>query len=353
MKNAKRYLKLATSGLCLAVVMYNCKPKEVASITPFTYSFKELEDLKLPLVQPTAPAAISVTPATVTLSAQADAVGKGLASISETGPVPDAVQKAVADAGKAMSTEKAEVLVEKFTPAVIDNLAKTGTLPSDLQADVAAAAANPMLKAYMPTFTLPQVDGKAAGGRLGAVTAVTILAVANSVADKDKDKDKCKKAAKDAYDKAIVSLDQTQISQTASVGTTFSQAEAAASTGVPACQSSVAAKYGVMMTAATKGLNDNKANLDKAKNKLGKDQYNLLSMLNFVAYAEIVKVFGTLQIAESNTCAQSKDARIASAKVARDKDLSVINANYNAVLRSAEASRDKAAAGCHNQGNGG
>ncbi len=347
MKNTKRNLKLLAYSLCLAAAMYNCKKKDDGSVTPVTYTFPGLENVKLPDVTPTAPAAVTTTPATFSIPAQAVAVSSSLQSIASTGKVPDAVQQAAADMSKAVSADQAASLSAKFTPDVINNIATTG-LPADLKTNVTAIAANPAVKAYLPTYTLPQVNGKAVGGR---VNAVTTLAVAHSVTDAGEDA--CKKAANDAYNSLIPALDQTRQTQTATINTAYSQAEAAALAEVPSCQSGVPAKYSKLVSDAKANLDVTIANLTAARSVLGEVMFNQLTIWAYIAYSQTISTYATLQAAELNACTALKDAKIASAKAARDIDLNTVNTNYNTVLKNAQAARDKAIASCHNQGNGG
>lgn len=350
MKNANRGLKWLVCGLSLTTVLYNCKTKEVVTPAPVTYTFPGLDGVKLPDLKQTAPAAVSVTAATFTPSTQTDAVNGGLSDIASTGKVPAVVQQAGTDMGKAVSDDKARALVADFTADVIANLAKTGKLPASMQADVAAIAANPAVQAYMPTYTLPMVNGKPVGARSGANSHALVKPL-NAVTDGSTDA--CKKAANDAFAGLVTSLDLTRQAQTATVNATYSAAEAAALADVTGCQNGVASKYTPLIAGATTYLNTTLARLTAARSVLGEQLYNLLVVLTYVAYSQTMNAFATLQAAESNTCTAVKDAKVAAAKAARDADLNTITTNYNTTLTAATAARDKAVANCHNQGNGG
>lgn len=351
MKNASHYLKLAASGLCLTAVLYNCKPNEVASLTPFEYTFKGLDDVKLPDVQPTTPAAVSVTAATVTLSAQAAAVSSGLQAIATSGKVPEVVQQAASDVGKVISQDKATSLEAGFTDEVVKTLTEKGTLPTALKSDVWTITGNPTMKAYLPTFSLPQVNGKTVGARTGATPDITIPAIA--AFSTLKDEDKCKKAANDAFKKAVDGLDATRKAQTATIEAAYRPYEAAANSDYISCQSGIPAKYKTLIDNAKKDLDNNLANLKAGKKVMGESMYKTLTAMAYVTYSQVIEVYNNLMAAEMKACDLAKEAKLTAARAARDKDLSTINTNYNAVLHSAEASRDKAVASCHNQGNGG
>ncbi len=350
MKNSNRSLRLFAYSLCLVAGLYNCKSKDVDSLTPFTYTIKGLDDVKLPEVKATVPAPVLVTPASVAASAQASAVTDGLKNIAASGQVPAAVQQAAADVAKAIPAAKASSLAAGFTPDVLNNLGSTGKLPDNLKSDVASVTSNPAMQGYWPTFTLPKVNGKSVGGRVGAV-AITPIVETNAVTESGVDA--CKKAANDAYATAIANLNTAKQAQTATITTAYAKAEAAANAGVPACQSGIPAKYLALVQAAKTNLDANVANLNAAKTVLGEATYNLLVVLNYVAYSQLVSGLVTLQAAETNACAATRDATIASAAIARDTDLNTINTNYNAVVAAATKTRDQIINSCHNQGNGG
>ena len=88
MNTMKSTIKTLVCGLGLVAVLYNCKTKDVDSLTPFTYTFKGFDDVKLPEVKATAPAAVSVTQATVTPSVATAAVSQRVGQYRRHGPVP-------------------------------------------------------------------------------------------------------------------------------------------------------------------------------------------------------------------------------------------------------------------------
>lgn len=350
MKIAHPPIRLLVYGFCLAAGLYNCKTKDVASLTPFTYTFKGLDDIKLPTQPITAPASVTVTPATITVPALTTAVSSGLASIGTSGPVPAAVQQAAAATGTAVSDAKAAEMVAAFTPAVITTLTTTGQLPASLKADVAAIAANPAMQAYMPKFTLPTVNGKAVSGRVGALTgtAASTPIVSNAVQD-----DACRDAATAAFNAAKAGLDASLQTQTAAITAAYTATAAAAAAEVATCQTGVVNTFTPMLTGAQATLNANIASLNAARSILGEANYNLLSVLNFVAYAQVIAAIATTQGASSTACTLTRDAKVAAAAVARDANLAGLTASYAATLATATTLRDQAIAGCHNQGNGG
>ncbi|MCK8493748.1 hypothetical protein M0L20_17915 [Spirosoma sp. RP8] len=348
MRTVHSRTRLFAYGLCLAAALYNCKTKEVESVTPFTYTFKGLDNVKLPDVTPTAPAAVSVTAASVNSSTVAAAVTSGLSSMTATGQVPASVQQAATNVSKAVSAEKAAAISAEFTPAVVSNLASTGTMPASLKTEVAAIASNPALQAYLPTFTMPQVNGKTVGGRLGAEGINAPVAVANATTD-----DACATAANAAYASAVARLDAAKQTQSAPINAQYTSAQTTIQADATACKGSKPATYDGYRAAALQQLNQGLSNLNGVKTILGDATFNLLTVLYYVAYSQAITGINTLQSADTSTCDVVASAKLANAQAARDADLSKINSNYNAAVTSLATARSQAIASCHNQGNGG
>lgn len=351
MKTAKPNIKLLLYGFCLATVLYNCKTKDVDSLTPFTYTFTGFTDVKLPDVTPTAPAAVTVTAASVTSSTAAAAVSSGLSSMSATGVVPASVQQAAADVSKAISPATASQLSASFTPDVIKTMSTTGEVPANLKAQLTSLSSNPALKAYLPTFTLPTVNGKAVGGRVGAVSGGNIVATVTTT-NAALDDDACKAAANAAYNTAVAGLQAVQASQTAAVNANFTQLQAGITAESAPCKAGLAGKYTPLRAAAQQAFNAGMAALDANKALLG-GSYDLLKLLYLAALADANDIFTRLQAAETTACDSAGAAKLANAQAARDRDLSTINGNFNSATASLKATLAKATASCHNQGNGG
>jgi len=346
MKTAKANIRLLVFGFCLAAAMYNCKTKDVESLTPFTYTFKGFDDVKLPEVKPTAPAAVSVTASSVTASTAAAALTAGLSSIGSTGQIPAVVQQAGADISKAVPDQQASQMAAAFTPDVVKNLTTNGTLPDALKAQVMALAADPALKAYLPTFTFPTVNGKAVTGRVGAGGVVVPLAIANATLDDDA----CKAAANAAYTAAVASLDASRLAQTTPVNAQYTQAQATIQADATSCKSGIPATYAGYRSLALQQLNQQLAVLAGAN--LPTTLNEQLLLLIYTAYFNAVTNFTTLEVADSRACDSVAAQKLANAQTARDGDLSTINGNYNAALATLTTARDRAVASCHNQGGG-
>lgn len=351
MKTAIPNIKLLFYGFCLAAILYNCKTKDVDSLTPFTYTFKGFTDVKLPDVTPTAPATVSVTAASVTSSTAAAAVSAGLSSLSATGVVPATVQQAATDVNKAISPAVASQLSASFTPEVIQTMSTTGALSADLKAQLTSLSSNPALKAYLPTFTLPTVNGKAVGGRVGAVSGNNIVAVISTAAGLQDD-DACKAAANAAYNTALTSLQATQTSQAATINATYAQAQAGIAAETAPCKAGLPAKYTPLRAVTQQAFDAGMASLDANKAVLG-NLYTPLRLLYLAALVDANDLFTKLQTAEETACDAAGAAKLTNAQAARDKDLSMINNNFNTAAASLKTTLANATKSCHNQGNGG
>lgn len=353
MKTANPTIRLLAYGLCLATALYNCKSKDVDSLTPFTYVFPGITPPKLPAVTPTAPVAVSVTAATTTPSTAVTTLNLSVSALNASSTtVPAVITKASTDVNKAISTQAAAQLSASFTPEIINTMVTTGAIPANLKAQLVALSNNPALKPYLSTFTLPTVDGKAIGGRLGAVAAVTIvgaLAAANATLDDDA----CKAAANAAYNTALTTLKADQASQTALINAAFATNQTGITAESAPCKAGVPAKYVSLRTTASQTFTVYITILDANKALLGEPVYTLVRLLYLAALSDANDLFTKLEAADLSACDAVGVAKLAKAQTARDGDLNKINGNYNAALGTLNAGLARAVASCHNQGNGG
>lgn len=347
MKTSTPSLNWLVCGLLLGTTAYSCKTKDVSSITPVTYTFAGFDNVKLPEVTPTAPAAVSVTAGGVTSSTLAAAVSAGLSSIASSGQVPASVQQAGAAVGQAVSASRASELASSLNPDMISS----GTMSADMKKELSALANNAALKAYMPSYTLPTVNGKAVGARVGA-GGITLVPVANAT-QQDGSSDACRQAAATAYNTVVQSLDAARTSQNTAINSNYTQLETAANAEVASCQSSAPTRYTEQRSSLRTQLNSSLATLNSVRTTMGEALYNQMSLMMFAGYAQALTGFDTVQAADLNVCTATRDAKIAAAKTARDSDLNRVTTNYNTVLGTAATIRNQAITSCHNQGNGG
>lgn len=351
MKTTNANLRLLAFGLLLGTTLYNCKTKDVEAVTPFTYTFKGFDDVKLPTVTPTAPAAVSVTAASVTSSTAAAAVASGLSSIKPGEPVPAAVQKAIDDVNNAIPANKADKLANSFTPDVISNITKTGTMPADLQKDVESVTSNPALKAYLPTFTPATVDGQqVTGGRVGASNpaAQPVLPIALATNDDDACKAAANKAAQTVLDGLLASYN----AQVAQIDAAYTQNTSGGTAAVTACKSDAQSSYNTQIAAATAVYQKSISDLDAAKATLGDKSYKTLSNLVNITYTQTIVAINNVLKSSQKACEDSATKKQKNAENARDNDKKKIKNDYDSAVQKVNNSLKQAVASCHNQGGG-
>ncbi|WP_266364934.1 hypothetical protein [Tellurirhabdus rosea] len=344
-----RKVRMLLGFLTLAVTMYNCQPKEVASVTPFTYTFKGLEEVKLPAYQPTAPAAVTVTPAQVTSSTATAA----LTSIISTSATPTAVQSATQTAAQVTAVipeKQVDAIAAAYKPTDVVNAAKSGNVPADLKALVTSFSNNPNLKKYLATFTPPTINGKPVGARIGVVQEVAIVLGTTD------DIDACKNTANEAYNTVLASITKARDDQRNAVNATYTAAETSINSQSTSCPTDVETRYNTLRNQTTDNYNTVITALVNFTNQLPaaerEDVYNGLYVIYTVSYLSSMEASRSAEGAEKAACSQSKDARINAAKAARDSDLAEVTTNFNNAVKAAENARNSAIASCHNQGSG-
>ncbi len=355
MKTITRNKTWLVGGLFLALCLHNCTPPNESPA--IDYLFNDLRNLKMPETKLRVAAPTNVTPATVTSSTLATAVSNGIASIPSSGQVPPVVSQAISDANQAFAAvgTSAGAIVSAFTPEVVIALTNTGQLPSNLQGTVAALRNNSTLRPYFPTFTLPQVNGQPISPNTtslplptpGPITPAVVLKPVNYTGP-----DACFKQANDLFDQVTANLNSDRLSQISSVTSTYGQEKSAADGDVNSCATSVPDKYRQLIASARSGLDASLNNLVAARPILGDANYTTLVALTYIQYSNLILLYYDLQKAELNTCVIARDVRIASALVAREANISLINEAFNNTVRTAQALVLQLLDSCHNQGSG-
>lgn len=337
----------AAFGLAIlgaALFIQACDPKEPVVIEP---DLTKLEEVKLPDVTPTQPAAVTAVPGSVT---PAPAAAVSIGSIVAKSVTP-AVTKATEDTKAALGTTDAKALADAFTPEVITGLQTTGTLPAALQTQVNALLANPALAIYLPQVTRPTVNGTAVGGRSRAPQTAEILnapfmaAVAN---------DECKAKVEAAFEQIKATLEATKAAQDAAINAAYTQRETAINAGVPTCKAGIATGINTQLTAAKAGLDGALLAINDlaATSAVTADEAGLLRVFVLLNYTASVQSLKTLESLENQRCDQTQAAELAAAKAVQTADLARAQANLNATVSAARNAANNAAAGCHNQGSG-
>ena len=337
----------AAFGLAIlgaALFIQACDPDEPVVVEP---DLTALNNVKLPDVTPTQPAAVTAVPGSVT---PAPAAGVPLANILAKSVTP-AVTKAKEDTKAALGTSDAQAVVDAFTPAVITGLQTTGTLPAALQTQVNALLASPALAIYLPKLTAPTVNGTAVGGRSRAPQTAEILnapfmsAVAN---------DECKAKVEAAFEQIKATLEATKTAQDAAINAAYTQRETAINAALPTCKASIATGVASQITAAKAGLDAALVAINDlaATSAVTADEAILLRVFVLLNYTASVQSLKKLESLENQRCDRTQAAELAAAKAVQTADLAKAQANLTATLSAARNTANNAAAGCHNQGSG-
>jgi hypothetical protein len=331
-------------GLALTLVMYNCKKKDEPFPTePDTELVKEINAIQADPVTLVQPAAVTSTPSSLAASAKATAVAGDLGSLS-SGTVPASVQTASTDIKAALSATELNAL-SSLTPATINAVAAGGALPADLKAIMDKAMANPALKAYLPTMTLPTVNGKSVSGRTGAPESV-------EKTDGIEVEDACVLAAQAAFDAVKTKLDAAKATKDAEVAAAYSAAIAPLAAEQASCTSGVPATYAAMRTAAQAQATKALADLEGAKSKIPADLYATLQSFINIQLLSFLSSANALQAADLKACSETLTAKTAAAAAARDANSAAVNASYTAAIAKATAKKTELVQSCHNQGGG-
>ena len=339
----------------MAIGLHNCTPPNEEPSSE--YLFNDLRNLKMPETKLRLAAPTTVTPASVTSSTLASAVTSGIATIPSSGQVPPVVTQAISGANGALAAAgtSAGAIVSGFTPEVLTTLTNTGQLPANLQGPIAALRNNSSLQPYFPVATLPRVNGQTVTPTTitlptptaPPITPAVVLTPVNYTGP-----DACSKQANDLFDNVTRDLNTNRVAQIAGINSTYSQDKAGADNDVNTCSVNTQDKYRQLTTAARSGLDASLASLQAARSILGEANYATLVALTYIQYSNLIIIYTDFQKAELNTCVIARDARIASAVVARDTNIGLINEAFNTTVRTAQALVLQLLDSCHNQGSG-
>ncbi len=338
----KRSISLIVLALAMSLVMYNCKKGD--PLEPDAGLIEEINKITVDTITLVKPAAVTTTPATVTASAKAAEVSSGLANIASSGTVPATVSTAANDVKAAISPAEVSTLAA-VSPATIAAVSAGGALPADLKSIMDKAAANPALKAYLPTFTLPTVNGVAVPGRQGASIPETIAQSEGLQVS-----DECLQKAEEAFNLVKAKLDATRASELAKVEAAYQAAVTPLAAEQAACTAGVPAKYAPLRTAAQAAYDKANSDLDAAQSILGPELYALLKALNSIAFLGNLSTINTLQAAELNACSAKTAAATTAAQAARAANTAAAEAAYQSALSEALEAKNELAESCHNQG---
>lgn len=332
-------------ALALVLVMNNCKDHDNKPFPtePNSELLKEINAIVVTPVTPTSPAPVTTTPGTATVPAKTTTVYGDMPGLS-TGTIPATVQTAANEVNVVLSAAEVNTL-SSVTPAMIAAVAGGGALPADLKAIMDKVAANPALMAYLPTLTLPTVNGKSVSGRSGVPESVEktegILV-----------EDACILAAQAAYDAVKTKLDATKAAEVAKITSTYTTALAPLAAEQASCTAGIPTKYTALRASVQAQANKAIADIEAAKNVIPAALVPVLKAFVNIQLLGILSSLNTLQAAELKACSETTTAKTTSFTAARDADLAKANANYAEALAKATAKKTELAQSCHNQGGG-
>ncbi|NBA85267.1 hypothetical protein GVN16_05815 [Emticicia sp. CRIBPO] len=352
MKTSNSFMKALSLGLamCLVVGLYNCKPKETEPEIPdFEEGYKDVKPL--PAITPSTPAAVTTTPASVTASAAASAASSGLAS----GSLTAAVTSTAADVAKVVSAEKAETIASAFTPNVVSTLQSGGALPASLKAEIDALKGNAALAAYLPSVTLPTVNGapvslliekESKENSESLPLSYPSFSVAGTASE-------CTDQASAAYESAKKILDDSKTALEKTVNDTYNSASAAISSAT--CKTSVTANFTAGATAAKAALDASLSGIQKlvTDKTITATQGSLLTLFAYFDYSVKIGALVTTATASTKACDTEAAARIAALKAVQTTDLGKIKTSYDAALAPLKVILEANFKLCHDQGQGG
>lgn len=344
MKKWTNYSLLAI--LLTGLVLFNCKKKETDPLEPDNELVNEIGNLDLPTLNIQQPAAVEVTESSITASPAVAAMATGLASLAAGGPVPESLTAAGADVAAALSTEEVAAL-SSVNSSTIDAVTAGGELPAELKAIMDKVAADEKLKAYLPTFSLPTVNGQPVSARTGDKIGdesfrFDDIAVA----------DECLQKANQAFDEAKAKLDATRATQLAAVTAAYNTAIAPLAAEQTACTGGLDAKYAALAAEAVASSAAANAALEAARETLGDQLYETLKALNTIALLGHLSSLNTLKAADAQACIAVNAAKTTAAQAARDANTASVEAAYQTALATATELRGRLLQSCHNQGGG-
>ncbi|PLK44446.1 hypothetical protein [Emticicia sp. TH156] len=352
--NALKFVSLSAC-LLLATGLYNCKPKESEPEIP---KFEEeYKNVKLPEITIVKPAEVVLVPGKV----EEPKAVTSLSAELTTGTVTPALTAAATDMEKIVSADKAAEINAAFTDDVINKLAKGEPIPASLKASIDAIAANPAFAAYLPSLTLPTVNGKPVTGivkelpfknnqPLFTIPDYAIAAI-NSP---------CTDSAQAAFNRAKTNLDNARLQQRANVTNSYNQNVASISN--TECLSSIQTVLNSTLATSLNVFNSRlvfinsirnpSSRIKSPANTLANPVTQLIKTLFIVNFTTQINTINTLSVVSNTACDTEKAEKLKAAETARDTNFATIENNYNAALATLQATLTKSFQTCHDQGQG-
>jgi hypothetical protein len=344
----KKWSNLSLLAILLTgLFLYNCKKKEADPLEPDSGLVDEIGKIDLPEIELEAPAPVTSTPAEVKISPAAAALATGITSLTPGGPIPEAISGAAADVSAALSESEISAL-SSIDNSVIDAVSAGGELPAALQAVVEKVSADPKLKAFLPTFTLPTVNGLPVSGRTGNKAGTDHVLDFNDVAVSDE----CLEKANEEFALAKSRLDASRDTKLQGVAAAYSAAIAPLAANETSCTAALTTTYASAMDAALAIGSAANASLEAVRSTLGDELFKTLQALTNISFLAHLNALNSAKAADSTLCTQITAVATQAAQDARDTNTQKVESAYQTALSEATDLRSKLLSSCHNQGGG-
>lgn len=341
-------------ALALMLVMYNCKKKDdPLPDKPNEEITKELDDIEVGPVTIAPPAPVVSTEASVEASAKAAEVNGALDGITDANSIPASVSTAATEVSAAISESELATL-SNVDAALISAVKEGGEIPAEVKAALDHAASNSALQEYLPTFTLPTVDGVAISARIATAPNLVSpqqLAVNESIEAIQEASDVCVAAAEATFQAKKSTLDASKSAKDAEITAAYNAAIAPLVADEAACKAGIPATFAAYRTAIDTQVNSALANLERVKPFIG-PLYPILKALINIQALNAYSSLNNLEAASLAACTAKTAAATTNAQAARDANLAASQAAYDVALAAATEVRAKLIASCHNQGGG-
>lgn len=343
----KKWSNLSLLALILAaLLLHNCKKKETDPLEPNPGLVTDIENVELAPVTLDEPEPVTTTESSITTSPAVAELATGLAALAAGGPVPESLSSAAADVSGSLEAGEISALAS-VDASTISTIAAGGELPSELKTIMDKVAADDKLKAYLPSFTLPTVQGQSISARIAADATGRLHEPDDIMVS-----DECLQKANDAFNAAKTKLDASKASELEKVAAAYNAAIAPLAANQATCTSGLDAKYEALSEAAINTSNSASTALDAGRAALGEELYQVLKALNTIALLGHLSSLNTLKAADANACIAITTAATNAAQAARDANTAKVESAYQSALSEATDLRAQLLESCHNQGGG-
>lgn len=333
--------------LMTGLLLTNCKKKETDPLEPNPGLVDEIGKIDLPPVELVTPAPVNTTESSITASPAVAALGAGLATLQPGEPVPQAIQSAAADVAASLNPAEIEAL-SSVDASMISSVAAGGELSPALTAIMEKVTSDPKLNVYLPTFTLPTVNGAPISARTGNSALEDFILNFNDVAVSDE----CLLKANESFDLAKTRLDASKATQLAAITTAYNAAIAPLAANQTSCTSGLDAKYTTLANQGIASTNAALAGIENARATLGEQLYETLKALTNISALGYLSTLNNLKAAENQACIAVTTAATTAAQAARDANTANVEASYQTALSEAAELRAQLLESCHDQGGG-